>query len=632
MKQRRYGTWPGAITPDAIAGSLRLRDLMWDTTSEALVWLEQHGKRGVLMSQAASDAPRTLTGDEFSVKARVGYGGGDFTVADGVIVCAGPGGGLYRLDLDYGEPAPITPEFAAAASPVVTPTDTWGERWVAFVFHHAGRDGIALVDLNGQHWPRILIADSDFAMQPAWSPDGRSLAYVAWDHPHMPWVSSELRLLHLGESPAGPVVDRMDVLTGDAAEVGVFQPTFSPDGRYIAYISDADGWPHLYTYHVATGEHRQVTTGPVDHGQPAWVQGMRVYGWLPDGRSLVLRRSERGLHRLVRIDVETGEQAPVPGMDAYTYLDQVSVSPLTGRIAALASASTVPPRIISADSATGESRVHRRATRERVRAAALSEAQAITWAGDAGASVHGLYYAPASESFYDEGPPPMIVDVHGGPTSQSMADYEERVQVFTTAGYAVLRVNHRGSTGYGRAYMEALRGNWGVYDVEDAASGALACAERGLADRARLAIIGRSAGGFTVLQSLVTKPGFYRAGISIYGITDQFRLAEETHKFESRYLDWLLGELPAAEAIYRERSPLFNTHRIRDAVLILQGAEDTVVPQNQADLIVASLREHGIPHAYNVYEGEGHGFRMPETIKDVYTRILAFLAEYVAAT
>ena len=240
-----------------------------------------------------------------------------------------------------------------------------------------------------------------------------------------------------------------------------------------------------------------------------------------------------------------------------------------------------------------------------------------------------MFYEPVLREDMPAGKPPLIVNVHGGPTSQRTADYYSEVQFFTTRGYAVLQVNHRGSTGYGKVYMDMHRGNWGVYDVIDSISGVNHLAEAGQIDRSKTVIMGGSAGGFTVLQSLVEHPGFYRAGICSYGVSNQFGLLMDTHKFEERYTYWLLGELPEAADLYRQRSPLFHADEIVDPLIVFQGTDDVVVPQDQSDLIVASLKRRAIPHEYHLYQGEGHGWRRPDTIAAYYSAIERFLLQHV---
>ncbi len=644
---RPYGTWPGAFTPQALAASLRLRDAQWDDDGATLVWLEERSGLGVLVAQRGADAPRDLTPPDLPVRARVGYGGGDFTAAGGYVYFVGPGGRLFRQALDCGPARPITPAFGQAAAPRVSPDG----RWVVFVHHYEDVDGLAVVDTAGEHWPAKLAYGTDFAMQPAWSPDGTRLAYIAWNHPQMPWDGTELRLLTLDQRAGGlPVVAESTTLAGDAA-VAVFQPEFSPDGRWLAYTSDATGWWQLYVCDLHSGQHTQLTHDEAEHAVPAWTQGMRSFVWTPDSRALLVQRSERGFYSLWRVAVPSGRAERAAVFETYTHLAQIAIS-RSGTVALLASSWAVPQRVVSAAlvseppptlaadpdlpgarvlvSAPDEAvRVHRRSSDEATPPEQLAKPEALTWAGHDGEPVHGLYFAPTSDRYACPGQPPLIVLVHGGPSGQVTAAYSPEAQFFATRGFAVLAVNYRGSTGYGKAYLNKLRGSWGVYDVEDCASGALFMVETGRADRAKLVILGGSAGGFTVLQSLVEKPGFYRAGVCLYGVSNQFLLVQDTHKFEARYSDSLLGPLPEAAAVYRARSPLFHASKIVDPLAVFQGAEDNVVPRSQSDLIVESLRARGVPHVYRVYEGEGHGWRRAETIADYYQTVMQFLTQYV---
>ena len=261
-----------------------------------------------------------------------------------------------------------------------------------------------------------------------------------------------------------------------------------------------------------------------------------------------------------------------------------------------------------------------------------SKPQAINWKGHDGEQVYGIYWPPFNTRFTSTGQPPLIVDIHGGPTTNRTIGYDPEAIFYTQRGFAYLQVNYRGSFGYGREYMRKLTLNWGVYDVEDAASGAQYLVREGLADASKLVIKGGSAGGFTVLQSLVTKPGFYRAAICLYGVSNQFLLASDTHKFEKHYLDTLLGPLPKSSAIYKERSPYFHAERIEDSLALFQGVEDQVVPKNQSDCIAQSLDKRGIPLEYHVYEGEGHGWRKIETIEHYYATCIRFLKQHVIFT
>ena len=487
---------------------------------------------------------------------------------------------------------------------------------------------MALVDAAGAHFPRKLAYGRDFVMQPAWHPEGSHIAFVAWDHPQMPWNGTELRLLQLSMDRSGmPFAEKNMHIAGDA-DTAIFQPAFSPDGRHLAYISDASGWGQICLYDMETGVHRQLTNRSAEHGTPAWAQGMRMYGFAGDGSALLYLENARGFFSLRRHDLETGANHAVANLDEYTHLEQPSVSPTGEAVAMLASSSVIPARIISR-SPGSRARVIRRSQSENLRQDQLSSASAITWQADDGETVHGLFYAPVERDAMPPGAPPLIVNVHGGPTSQRTAAYASEVQFFTTRGYAVLQVNHRGSTGYGKAYMEKHRGSWGVYDVIDCISGVKHLAAEGGVDGKRAVIMGGSAGGFTVLQSLVDYPGFYKAGICAYGVSNQFGLLLDTHKFESRYLDWLLGELPGAADLFRQCSPLFQADKIVDPLILFQGTDDVVVPQDQSDSIAASLKRRGVAHEYHLFSGEGHGWRKPETIESYYQKIERFLLQHV---
>jgi dipeptidyl aminopeptidase/acylaminoacyl peptidase len=622
-----YGLWPSPVTAQGMAGGTRLGDVAWDSDGRTLVWLEGRGDQGVLVAQAGDDAPRDLT-TGLSVRARVGYGGGDFGVAKGYAYFAeAESGRLYRQPLAAGRARPITPGFGHAASPVVSPEG----RWVLYVHSYERTDRLAIVDAEGTRWPQLVVSGKDFYMQPRWHPDGTMIAWVQWNHPQMPWDGTELCIGTLRPpSREGdlPTVTDIRVVAGDTS-TAIFQPEFAPDGRSLAYISDKTGWDNLYLYDLASGTSRALTEDPIEVGQPAWAQGMRAFGFAANGASLLYLRNEGGTRRLCRYDLATDEPEQLATLTDYSWIEQPAVAPGHGTLASVASSSTTPPRIVTTRVAGGPARIRARSAAEDVPPAALATPRAVTWTVAEGAKAHGLYYPPTSEQYTATGLPPAIVRVHGGPTSMVTSTYNAAAQFFTSRGYAVLEVNHRGSTGHGREYAQALRGTWGVVDVEDTAGGARYLAEAGLADGQRLVIMGGSAGGYTVLQTLVTHPGLFKAALCLYGVSNLFTLAADTHKFEERYLDSLIGPLPEARARYRERSPIYFADRISDAIAIFQGAIDPVVPRAQSDLIVEILRRRGIPHEYHIYEGEGHGWRKRETIATFWTAVERFLKEYV---
>jgi dipeptidyl aminopeptidase/acylaminoacyl peptidase len=500
-----------------------------------------------------------------------------------------------------------------------------------FVRSYEEHDTLEIVDADGKFWSQKLVSGDDFYMQPAWHPGGQRIAWIAWNHPNMPWDGTQL---HIGKLQVGegflPTLIEEKTVAGDV-ETSIFQPEFSPDGRYLAYVNDETGWWQLYSYDLSSDEVRQVTDAPAEHGHPAWIQGLRTYGFGSDGKTLFFLRNESGFIHLWQIDLSSGKEQRLLLDGGYTFLDQISVR--EDNLALVASGGRRPPRVITYrpadDGSSGDTHVCRRGTSEELPENAYSKPGAIEWLGMDGRTVHGLYFPPHNASFEGVGTPPLIVRIHGGPTSQTRDKFNPTAQFFTSRGYAVLEVNHRGSTGYGRVYREKLRGNWGVYDVEDSVSGARHLVEGGLVDEKRLTIMGGSAGGFTVLKALEDYPGFFAAGICLYGISNQFTMAADTHKFEAHYSDSLLGTLPETSDLYRERSPIFFVDKIQDPIAIFQGEDDVVVPRLQSDEVVESLQKRGVPHVYHVYAGEGHGFRKSETIEHFYNEVEKFLRQYV---
>ncbi len=618
-----YGTWPSPISPRDMGAALRLGGLAWDSDRERLVWLEGRGTQGVLMcGDESPDAPREVSAGR-TVRATLGYGGGDFTVSGGVVFYLSEDR-LYRQSLDRGRPKAITPALGECASPAVSADG----RWIVYVDSADGVDGLAVVDADGTAWPRRFAYGSDFCMQPRWHPSGDMLAWVAWDFPQMPWDGTRLELARVVPGSDGwPVVADRTVVAG-GERVAIFQPEFSPDGRYLAYISDESGWGSLHLRDLGSGEVRLLVGEDAELGLPAWSQDVRTYAWSSDSAAIYYCRHSRGYAHLWSVRVDSGERQPVPGLQEYSRISQV-VASRGGQIAFLAAGVGVPRRVVSMDPGAGTVRVRARSEAEALGPAEISEPLPVTWRSIDGDTVHGLYYPPQSSSYEGPGLPPLIVRAHGGPTSQVFAEYSPAVLFFTTRGYAVLEVNYRGSTGYGRAYADKLLGTWGIVDSDDAVSGARHAAEQGWADPTRMVIMGGSAGGYTVLQSLIRYPGTFRAGVCLYGVADLFGLASDTHKFERHYTDLLVGRLPEASDLYRQRSPVFNAERISDPIAVFQGEDDRVVPRTQSDAIVAVLRSRGVPHEYHLYPGEGHGWRRPETIEQFYTAVLAFLTRMV---
>jgi len=553
------------------------------------------------------------------IRGGVGYGGGLLSCANGQVYFAEKKGQLFVRGLQHGAARAITPPFGAAASPSLSPDG----KYVAYVFSDGSTDLLGLVDAAGKEWPAKLSQGADFYMQPAWHPSGKMLSWVEWDHPNMPWDGARLKLASLAGDP--PRVTEEKTVGGDG-QTPCGQPVFSPDGRWLCFIEAKGEWEQLVLIDLEDGSRKTLLEADGYHlMDPAWVQGLRWIGWGPASDAVYSIRSASGQSSLWRVGLDgRAEQIDTA---PYTDLSQLTVSPLSGQIAMLASAPDIPTRIVVWDG--DKWTVAARSDSESIPPGFISAPQPITWQTAQGSPVYGLYYPPANPNFYAEGAPPAIVNIHGGPTGEVGRGYNAGAAYYTSRGYAFLEVNYRGSSGYGRSYRDALKQNWGDYDVEDAVSGGQALAERGLADGKRLIIKGGSAGGYTVLNCLVRYPGRFKAGICLYGVSNLFTLDLDTHKFEAHYTSSLVGELPEAANKYQAWSPVFHGERIRDPLYVFQGSEDKVVPPAQSEEIVACLRKSGVAHQYKIYDGEGHGFRKSENIADYLKETERFLMQHV---
>jgi dipeptidyl aminopeptidase/acylaminoacyl peptidase len=459
----------------------------------------------------------------------------------------------------------------------------------------------------------VLCSGADFYSTPELSADGW-LAWVQWDHPAMPWDATSLRVGRLEADGSGGWAVTGERTVAGGSEESAVQPRWLPDGTLV-FVSDRTDWWNLYGWSSADGTVEALCPTEAEFAEPQWVLGSTPYAVVDDDRLLcTLNRS--GLESVALLQRSTGKLTALTeeGTGASDLAVGAEGAALVlsypDRPAALVEL-TLPE---SADAAPRWTE-RRRSSSLELAAEAVSLAQPVSWTSDLG-EVHGFYYPPTNPDFTapDGTLPPLITLSHGGPTSFSSPSLSLGYQFWTSRGYAILDVNYGGSTGYGRAYRERLVGRWGLVDVQDCADGAAAMGERGLADPQRLVVKGGSAGGYTTLRAL-TATRVFAAGISQYGVGDLEALALHTHKFESRYLDGLVGPYPEAREVYLERSPLTHVDSLAAPILLLQGTEDKVVPPQQAEDMAAAARRKGLPVALIMFEGEGHGFRSAESIR-----------------
>lgn len=613
MKQHApYGSWKSPITSDLIvAQTISLGFPLVD--GDTIYWLEsrpQEGGRNVVVRQTAGGEPEDVTPAGFNVRTRVHeYGGGAYWVAGGTVYFANfSDQRLYRQQ-PGAEPEPLTPAGVDMrfADGVLDPSRN---RIICVREEHrpdqreAINTIVALPLDGGENAGTVLVEGHDFYAFPRLSPDGRQLAWLAWNHPNMPWDGTELWVAEVNED--GKLAAPRLVAGGQAESI--FQPQWSPAG-ILTFISDRTGWWNPYQWRQE--QVLPLHTREAEFGQPQWVFGISTYDFLPDDR-LMTSYGEHGRQHMALLDPQSGQLDP----QELPYTSLTSLRTGQDFVVFMGGSPLSPTTISRLNLRTGELAELRRSSNIVPEAAYLSEPRSITFPTGGGQSAYAYFYPPHNEDYAAPAGelPPLLVFSHGGPTGSASSVLNLSIQFWTSRSFAVVDVNYGGSTGYGREYRQRLNGQWGIVDVEDCVRAAQYLVEQGLVDGRRLAIRGGSAGGFTTLAAL-TFYDVFSAGASYFGVSDLAALAQETHKFESRYLDNLIGPYPQEEALYRARSPIHHVDKLSCPVIFFQGAEDKVVPPNQAEMMYTALRDKGVPTAYLLYEGEQHGFRRAENIK-----------------
>ena len=635
MQTAPYGSWVSPISAADLAGSGHpvggatfVGDEVWWTESRPA----EAGRQSVRRS-TPDGSPEDVLPMPWNARTRVHeYGGASWVAtADGALVFAEfSDQRLYRLDAGSATPVPLTPEPATPtglryADPQLSPDGR--EVWCVRETHGADGaisrdicsvpvDGSGLTNLSAI---RSIVGGSDFLAHPRLSPDGTKLAWIAWNHPQMPWDGTELRVAEL---TAAGRCGGWQTLAGSPTE-SVLQPEWADDSSLFA-ISDRTGWWNLYRIPLdATADSTPLCPLSADFAGAMWQLGAHWYAVLPDGNLLTVRTL--GVDTLAVLDPATGELSDVDLPELAT----LSLGGLRdGQVLLTCSGSRVPSGIRLLDLASGALTDVRLGVDELPDAAYLPDARLQTFAGVGGRDVHTLVYPPSNPDYAapDGELPPYVAFVHGGPTSRVSPSVNLAVAYLTSRGIGVVDVNYGGSTGYGREYRERLRGQWGIVDVEDTVAAVQGLAAAGLADPARLGIEGGSAGGWTVLASL-TGTDVFACGVSYFGVAELIDFAQSTHDFESRYLDGLIGPLPQARDLYESRAPLNNVDGLSCPVLLLQGLDDPVVPPAQSEMFRDALVAKGIPHAYLAYEGESHGFRRAETQINARESALSFYGQ-----
>ncbi|HEX6268821.1 MAG TPA: prolyl oligopeptidase family serine peptidase [Anaerolineales bacterium] len=604
-----YGSWISPITTDLItAKTIRFVQICID--GEDIYWSESRPLeegRCVIMRRAADGIISECTPPDYYVRSRVHeYGGGAFTVHKGVIYfCNFADQHLYRQPPNAA-PQVLTPGVGYRYADLVV--DEKRNRIICIREDHTGEgeavNTIVGIDLNGDDNGTILVEGNNFYSSARLSPDGKKLAWLAWNHPNMPWDGCELWAAEVNED--GTLRDAQHV-AGSMTE-SIFQPEWSPDG-VLHFVAEDTGWWNLYRW--VDGRVEALYPMEAEFAYPLWVFHFSTYGFT-SANKLICTYTQNGKWHLASIDPNEKKLTRIET----SLTDILFLQCGKGFATFFGGSSTQPFSIVRLDTHTGKIETIKQEFEVALDSEDLSAPQPISFPTTGGKKAHAFYYAPRNkhcEAPQDEKPPLLVIS-HGGPTGSAFTTLEFKIQYWTSRGFAIVDVNYGGSTGFGREYRQRLNGNWGIVDVDDCCNAALYLVKEGLADANRLAVRGGSAGGYTTLACLAFREVF-KAGASHFGISDLEALEKDTHKFESHYADSLVGPYPERKDLYYERSPINFVHNINCPIVLFQGDEDKIVPPDQSRLMFEAVRAKEIPVAYVLFEGEQHGFRKAESIK-----------------
>ncbi|WP_293174514.1 MULTISPECIES: S9 family peptidase [unclassified Microcoleus] len=679
-----YGSWKSPITSDLIvSGTVGLGQIAID--GDDIYWVEgrpSEAGRSVLVRRTPDGKITDVTPPPFNVRTRVHeYGGAAFAVSDSVVYFSHFADQRIYCQTLNSPPEPLTPAAKCCYADAIV--DKPRNRLICVREDNAGKgesvNTIVSINLDNGEDIQILTQGNDFYASPRLSPDGVQLSWICWNHPNMPWDGTELWVAEINAD--GSLGEKYLVAGG--VDESIFQPEWSPDG-VLYFVSDKSNWWNFYRTplnpplargeaRVGTepnrtplnppllrGEARVGTEAPLasreagienphlargeaeieplcemaaEFGLPQWVFGMSTYAFVSESK-IICTYTQQGKWHLGSLDLATKQLTNIET----GYTDISSVKARGETVVFLAGSPIASTAIVQLNLATSQRKILRKSSDLNIDSGYLSVPEPLEFPTENGLTAFGFFYPPKNQDFAapESEKPPLVVKSHGGPTAATSSSMNLKIQYWTSRGFAVLDVNYGGSTGYGREYRRRLQDSWGIVDVDDCANGAKYLAEQGLVDGERMAIAGGSAGGYTTLCALTFRDVF-KAGASYYGVSDLEALTNDTHKFEARYLDGLIGPYPARKDLYVARSPIHAAEGLSCPVIFFQGLEDKVVPPNQAEMMVEILKAKGLPVAYVAYEGEQHGFRRAENIKRTldgefyfYSRVFGFeLAEPV---
>lgn len=628
MKETRlsaaYGSWTSPISAASLTEkTVQLSEPRFD--GEVIYWLEsrpQEKGRNALV-RLHDGVREELLPAPASVRTRAyEYGGGNYAVHHQfVYLVLDADQRVYRLDTIHHTLQPLSPEGPYHYADFCV--DEQHQQLICVREDHSqtGQEPINTIvalALDGSQQVHVLVSGADFYSNPRISPDGMSLSWLSWQHPHMPWDGTECFIADFTDKHALA----MPVKIAGSMQESIFQPEWSPAGD-IVLVSDNSNWWNLYRWTRNNPQLDPLCNREAEFATPRWVFGMSTFGFL-DATTLLCCYSQQGRWHLACLNLLDKNLHTI----ACDLTDISAIHCRAGKALLLGGNPQRSTSLYLYDHATRTLTTLAQSAQQTPDAAYLSQPQPVSFPTQDDEMAHGFYYPPHNPDFTApaESKPPLVVMCHGGPTAATSSTLNLKIQFWTSRGFAVLDVNYRGSTGYGRQYRDRLKHNWGITDVIDVCSGPDFLIAQGLVDKDKLAIRGSSAGGYTVLAALTFSKRF-TAGASLYGIGNLETLTQDTHKFEARYLDTLVGAYPEEKALYLARSPLYHIEQLQCPVIFLQGLQDKVVPPNQAEAMVKALTEKGIPNAYVTFPEEGHGFRQAKNIERAIEAELFFYSK-----
>jgi len=593
-----------------------ISDLQWGNNNTLLTLSSQDGI-GVIKLLSGETATDNISGP-YNVRGTVGYGGGGFDLRDDKVVFCDKHGALFIRDLystrDFTQ---IAPGFAHTSSPKISPD----KKSVIFIFEQNDTNGIGITATNGYGWPRQLVLGADFYMQPTWHTDGEFIAWVEWDHPAMPWDASRIKVGRLTGMQSRLVEETY--IDGKNAQ-SANQPLFSPDGRYLSYIKRNGEWDDLILYDLETKNKITIIRGDGFHlRMPDWIQGLHSYQWGPDSQTIFFIKYHQGTASLESVNIQTRGRNMIRTYP-YVWLSQIDISADGKRGALICQTATSCDEIVRINLVDGVMEN----TKEINVAIEKTMPEMITYSNRDRNEGFAWFY-PAYEKQKGQSVAPCIIKIHSGPTSLKHAGYSPETEFFRRHGYSVAHINYRGSVSFGYSYQYALARKWGDVEVEDTLDLIRSLFVQKKIDEGKLAAMGSSAGGFSVLHLLIKHPGLFKAAICSYAVSDLADDAENTHKFEKYYHRFLTGNFPEEKERFIERSPITHIDIIKDPVALYHGQDDPVVAVQQSEKIYRILQKNDVPSMLTIFEGEGHGFRRNETIERYYQSIIAFLSAHL---